>query len=382
MFKIRCSSLPRLAACPGSLNACAGIPSKDSAVSLAGTDGHAVLERYYGARREQLSGSMVPSDFGIENFTDALDSQTASRCRRYACNIDELIASHGGAVQILTEHEMSFPIADGVEITGHADLIVICADGIHLVIDYKFNFLEVERASRNIQIMGYVVLWANECQATREIHGVLIAGGNEIPYTATSYNRETVKKAIQKLTTIVQSAVLRDVRNPGEEQCKYCQAKCTTRCPETLERVSTGSALMVMPENLLPAVKADAAALRSKAKELIKLAESYVERIDAEVRAYPEEWAGQFTLQSTGDKTTVLSVKDVYRILVLEEKVLTDDEFFAGVTFSFPKATEAAADRLSLLGYVKGKIQDALEGMCWAFIQKKPKEKSVKAVSK
>jgi hypothetical protein len=371
--KIRCSSLPRIAACPGSLLACEGVVSADSAQSLAGSAGHAALERYF---KQPFDADILP----IEAFIDTLDSMTASRARWYANTIDKLIEEHSGAGEILTEVEMSAIICDGFELTGHADLIVPCKDGITLLIDYKFNYLDVPRAAQNLQLMGYAWLWSQGFAYPDTIHAILTAGGNEDPFTAAEYTPERIVTARDHLERIVKKTVLDPVRNPSEEACKYCQAKCTTRCPETLGQLSTGCTLMARPESLLPAIKKDAADLRSKAKELIKLAEAYIARIDDEVKADPEAWAEYFTLQSTGSTREVKDVQSCYNTLVTNEGLVTHEQFFDALKVSITKLEDASKPVLKERGVPVKDQKMMIAGLLGDNLELKEKAQSVKAV--
>ena len=363
--KIRCSSLPRLAACPGSLRACEGIESKSSAVSEMGSRIHAAIEEYYVAGQ----------------FTDdGMSDRDTLIVRWFTAKADELIASHGGAHDVYPELPMRGIIADGVEITGHADLIVRCNDGKWLLFDWKCGYAEVPRAAANIQLMGYAWLLSTNEGMGGGIEAYLFsAGSKDAPLSGTMYDRDSIGMVKQKLTDIVQSAVLRDVRNPSDDACKYCQAKCSTRCPETLESLTMPP---IVREWLLPANKDEAAALRRAAKSFISLAESYVERIDAEVRAHPEEWSDQFVLQSTGSTRKIKSAQEAYRVFVEENNMLSADGFLSLVTVPIGKLEAALKEPLKDTG-VPVKDQKALvAAMLGDNLESEEKAQSVKAVVK
>ena len=363
--KIRCSSLPRLAACPGSLKACEGLESKSSAVSEMGSRIHAAIESYY------IDGTFV--DVGVSE-------RDLMVVRWFTAKADELIASHGGSHDVYPEFPMRGIIADGVEITGHADLIVRCNDGKWLLFDWKCGYAEVPKAAANIQLMGYAWLLSTNEGMGGGIEAYLFsAGSKDAPLSGTMYDRDSIGMVKQKLTDIVQSAVLRDVRNPGDDQCRYCQAKCSTRCPETLESLAMPP---IVRECLLPANKDEAAALRKAAKSFIALAESYVERIDAEVRAYPDEWKDRFVLQSTGRTRKVESAQEAYRVIVEENCMLSAAEFLALVTVPIGNLEVAMKPGLTAHG-VPVKDQKALVAtMLGDNLKLEEKAMSVKAVVK
>jgi len=366
--KIRCSSLPRLAACPGSLKACEGIPSKSSAVSEMGTQTHQAIEDHF---------MRVPCSV-------VLDDRQQRVASWFIYNAEEIIEAHGGAKDVYPELQLSGIIADGFEITGKPDLIVRCNDGKWLLFDWKAGFAEVPKAAANIQLMGYAWLLSTNEGISAGIEAYLFnAGGDrDKSMTGTNYDRDSIGFAKSKLTGIVQSAVLRDVRNPSEDACKYCQAKCTTRCPETLERVATGSALLVMPEDLLPAIKQDAADLRGKAKELIKLAEAYIARIDDEVKANPEAWAEFFTLQSTGSTRTIKDAQAAYNEIVEVNHLLDAPTFLSLVSLPIGKLEEACKPVLKERGVPVKDQKMMIAGLLGDNLELKEKSQTVKEVKK
>lgn len=367
-IKIRCSSLPRLALCPGSLKACEGIPSKSSPVAEMGTQTHQAIEDHFLHR----AGHTV------------LDARQEKVASWFIAKAEELIESHGGAKDVYPELQLSGLIADGFEITGKPDLFVMCNDGKWLLFDWKCGFAEVPKAAANIQLMGYAWLLSTNEGISGGIEAYLFnAGGSrDQSMTGTMYDRDSIGFAKSKLTDIVQSAVLRDVRNPSEDACKYCQAKCTTRCLETLERVSTGSALLILPDDLLPAVKADAAALRGKAKELIRLAEAYIDQIDDAVKASPEAWAEFFILQSTGSTRTIKDAQKAYEVIVGREQLMDSDAFLALVTLPIGALEKALKDKLTEKQIPVKDQKMHVAGLLGDNIELKEKAQSVKAVVK
>lgn len=366
VIKIRCSSLPRLALCSGSLKACEGIPSKSSAVAEMGNRIHYAIEQYY--TNGNSNGAWM----------NELNERDLMVVRWFTMKADEVISSHGGAKDVYPELQMSGIIADGFEITGKPDLFVMCNDGKWILFDWKTGFAEVTKAAANIQLMGYAwLLSTNEGIGTGIEAYLFSAGSKENALTGTVYDAESIKASKQKLTDIVQSAILRDVRNPGDEQCKYCQARCSTRCLETLDAVAMPP---IVRECLLPANKDEAAALRRAAKSFIALAESYVDRIDAEVREHPEEWAGQFVLQSTGSTRKIESAQEAYRVIVEENAMLSAAEFLGLVSVPIGKLEAAMKPVLSEQG-VPVKDQKALVAtMLGDNLKSEEKAASVKAV--
>lgn len=383
LISIRCSSLPRLAQCPGSLRAAEGIVSEDSAQSLAGTAGHAALERYYNQFFAEENHNP------IDAFTGSLDDITAGRARWYAKVMDGIIADHGGAQNIKTEVEMSVMLKNGfgvVKLTGHADLIVYCNDGVVLLSDWKFNFLSVPEAARNIQLMGYAYLLSKQQTAPtpfEEIHTVLIAGGNENPFTAAVYNPGTIERAEKHLFAIVRDAVAADARRiPSEDSCKYCPAKCTQRCPETLALIEEhGTELVGADENIqLPATKQDARDLYDKAKFLRSLCEKYEGMVKEAVQADPEGWADFFTLQSTGSTRTIKDAQAAYEVFVDTNSLLDAETFLSLVSLPIGKLEAACKDSLKERGVPVKDQKMMIAGLLGDNLELKEKAPSLKAV--
>ncbi len=332
LINIRCSNLPRLAMCPGSLAAADGIESEDSAQSLAGTAGHAALEQYYNQRGHWEKGAACEP---IDEFLTGLDDMTAGRARWYAKVMDEVIAEHGGAKKIYTEVEMGASLKNGfgvVELTGHADLIVCCIDGVTLISDWKFNFLEVPEAAGNIQLRGYAYLLVKDPNLQmlvgNEVHAILIAGGNENPFTAAVYLPDSMERAESHLFSIIRNALAPDARRvPSDDACKYCQAKCTTRCQETAELVQEDSSLaLALRAAYLPECIADATKQALAAKQLKKLCEATIDNYNDFVRDNPELCEDYAELQKPRIVREIVDCQAAHDAVVTSA-LMTSEEF-------------------------------------------------------
>lgn len=381
-MKIRCSSLPRIAACPGSHRACEGLESKDSAQSIAGTAGHKALENYY---KQYRAEERKP----IDAFLDGLDDMIAGRCRWYADTIDGLIEEHGGAEFIYTELETALRFFADDMLTGHIDLVVVCKDKVCLIVDYKFNWLEVPRAAQNLQLMGYAVLVSGFVSLGDDavIHAVLTAGGNDEPFTAVKYNAWDIIKAETHLikNVIAQAKDAYAPRIPSDEACKYCPAKCSTRCPETLNKLSVDGCQLpvgMIEESYLPENKEDILKLWRDTELVKSLCVRYQERVKDAVRANPEKYEGFFTLQNAGSTRKVQDAQKAYQTIVEDNGLLPAAEFLALVNLPIGKLETAVKPVLIDKGFKAKDVKATVEQLLGDNLTHEPKEPVVKAVGK
>lgn len=355
--------------------------SGDSAQSVAGSAGHVSLERYY--KGHERHGDTLHPAKAIETYTEGLDEITTSRVHWYAKIMDGIIQSHGGAVWIRVEYPMDKVYdVDGekVLLTGHSDLIVGCKDGVTIVSDWKFNFLEVPEAYSNIQLRGYVCLLADERPYLGAIHAVLVAGGNRRPFTAAKYTGEVVGQANDHITSILNIALDEDApRIPSPAACKYCPARCTTRCLETLEALASSSEL-IKPSTLLPENKGDAVDLFEKAKFAKKLCDDYMSLCKAAVMDSPEDWEGFFELASTGKTRKLVDPQMAYKTLVVDECIMRHDEFMACISASIPKLQKAAKPYMQGLNILVKDHGKYFSGILAGNVEEKEKAPSLRAV--
>lgn len=228
LVEIRCSALPMLAGCPGSLKACEGLESKSSAVADRGTRIHKAIENHFLG---------VPE--GNPRFVE-LEGYDLRIKEQFVQQAEEVIAGHGGAgeADYYPERLLSTR-SPGFKLTGHPDLMVSCADGTWVVFDWKTGWKEQPVASRNLQLMGYACLVRAKQGAIRVEVYLFSAGNKDARFTGTVYTCNEFKAGEEEIVRIVETA-----RNPeaprvaSESNCKYCPAQGTARCPETSARRS------------------------------------------------------------------------------------------------------------------------------------------------
>lgn len=384
MRTIRCSALPRYVLCNGAYHAEAGIESEDSAQSIAGNEGHDVL-RFYWLQPGHITGEELKP---IEEYTRHLDDMTASRAHWYANTMTKVIAEHGGARRILTETPMSVTLSNGfgkVKLTGHTDIIVVCKDGITLISDWKFNFLEVPEAAHNIQLMGYAYLVVKDAAErlkipVESVHTILVAGGNERPYTAAVYDENTIDRLEKHLLTIVDKCLAEDARRiPDEDACKYCLAKCTQRCPESIEELKNAPVKIMKSFRLLPSQK-DCVKMFIAVKMVESFGKKLIKDLKAIVKENPEDWAHLLELCNTGMSSDIKNPPEVYKTFVEDEKLITHDQFMEMITIPIGKLQDACKPTLKERKIKVKDQRDHIEKLLGDNLEKTEKEKSLKAV--
>lgn len=374
----RCSALPRIADCPGSLDAEDGLVSPSSAQSLAGVGGHGALESYWN-QAGHLDGSQINNP---ESFCDDLDDMIAGRVSWYAKVIHGLIKERGGAVMILTEYEMESNISHTVVLTGHADLIVKCGNGVTLVIDYKFNWLEVPRAVQNKQLMGYAVLYADEFTNPGIIQTVLTAGGNDEPFSIAEYDEQGLMHAKDQILQIMAAALLVEdpARVPAIDACKYCRAKCTINCQETLDKMDDPENAIAIRSTMLPANMSDVLEMFIRAKELEKLCEAFFINVKKEVLAEPEAWREHFILQATGSSRKILDAQVAFETIVEQNELIDGPTFLSLVELPIGKLEKALKPALKEKGHKVKDQKSYIQNMLGVNLELTQKAPSVKAV--
>jgi len=311
MNKFRCSELPRIALCPGSYRACRGVESPGSSASDSGVTIHKAIEDYY--------------RFGKEINEGELTDREAFVARWFTSRADKVIED--GSETAPEVHRASL-LGDGVLLSGHIDLESVSGESV-AVFDWKTGFKEVPTASQNIQLKGYVVLEA-EYHEVNSVKAYLFSTGNDDSLTGVEYGVKELEEARQYLKNLCLSALADNApRCPSQDACQYCQAQCTTRCPETLEEMCALPARVSQYELLPP--KADCRDIFNAIKMVDAFKQKFISALKAAVTANPDEWADTFVMKSTGKQRTVTSANDVFDIIVRQNGLMTPDEFLSMV---------------------------------------------------
>lgn len=219
---MRASELHRISLCPGSVSACAGLPDRESDYAAEGNRLHKLM-----------AGD---TDKASEEDRGLVDTAKGW--------INKLVPDPSAVRLTIFEHPLEFE-----DLTGTPDVVRLMHDGSALVTDYKFGFLPVPPADVNLQLRAYAVLVAVSHHPTPSPIRVAIIqprAKREEQVTLAEYGIEDLRNAALEIATIQGQSITRSAeRVPGEDQCRYCRARSTDRCPESqalvqIERPAVG----------------------------------------------------------------------------------------------------------------------------------------------
>lgn len=260
MLKASASNLDRIAACPGSVKAEAGMPYKPSEAAQDGTILHEVMS-------------------GQRNTAGLTSGQ-----RRYINQCGEagreLIAEHvdGERPEIVKEWYSQVRLYDGI-VAAKVDFAA-WGETKALVIDWKFGHSPVDRAEVNLQLRPYAVMAAQEKPAI-ELVTVAIVQPTVAPedrVTVCQYTREDIRQAREELNAILKAvSEFSDSRIPGEH-CRYCKAVGTARCSESADVIT--AIAPVSDRDILPVGEE-----LSKLLDLAAVLEPQIERLREHARS-------------------------------------------------------------------------------------------------
>ncbi|MDF3059343.1 MAG: hypothetical protein K0R17_3558 [Rariglobus sp.] len=211
-----------------------------------------------------------------------------------------------------------------------------------LVIDYKFGRGDVESAELNHQLRFSAAVLDAE-------HGpeeVIVAinqpradGGMQV--TSAVYTRDDLVKAREEVFAILEK--IRDPNAPriaGYEQCKYCPARGTSACPESIAAVAKVAGL---PDNLNPSELAEAL-------KLAKLAERVIEAMREQAKTWlaiqPDAIPG-WLMKPGQTRKSVTDAQRAFNILSADGLV-TQDEFVAACSVKLTDLVEIVAEKKGL----------------------------------
>lgn len=209
------SNAHRYANCPGSHAACDGIPDETSEDAALGNEVHDILA-------------------GIRRDASPEAEELARQCSAQEHYLlDAFLVLNPNAAHYSTVREKRiWARAGDYSWSGKPDVVHYCA-AHGLVIDYKTGRGDVEDAKSNMQLRWLAVLAAREYGLDRVTVAIVqpLAGK---PTTCT-YDADDLLRAEQEANAIVEVLYPdgRNTRRPGE-WCKYCRARGTNRCEESM----------------------------------------------------------------------------------------------------------------------------------------------------
>ena len=179
-------------------------------------------------------------------------------------------------------------------IAGHPDLIqygTIYGRRVAVILDFKSGYLDVPASECNDQLRAYSVgVWQESIgqdEPLAEVYAAIVPRfGRSTPV---QYETDDLKRALLDLWEVheaTRNALA--VRNPSVDACRYCPARATSACPETLHPPET---LINMPSliNLSPKQKGELLTVCEQVAGNIK---ALREILYAELEASPEAVEG------------------------------------------------------------------------------------------
>lgn len=209
------SNAHRYANCPGSHAASDGIPDETSEDAALGNEVHDILA-------------------GVQREASPEAEELARQCSAQEYEILQafLTLANGSPEYSTVREKRLWARAGEYPWSGKPDVVHAC--GSHgLVVDYKTGRGDVEDAASNMQLRWLAVLAAREYGLDRVTVAIVqpLAGK---PTTCT-YDADDLLRAEEEANATVEALYGsgRNTRRPGE-WCKYCRARGTVRCPESM----------------------------------------------------------------------------------------------------------------------------------------------------
>lgn len=341
MIRLSPSSLERYALCPGAYWAEQGMPYQASDYAAEGTLLHSVL-----------GGSATPEQKASLTRAQKADIEF---CVREAKALHVEIFGGTTVDGCISETKLQAKLDADVLLSGQTDYFAFKSSSVGypfqaeedacnaLLIDWKFGRDAVDIAASNLQIRAYAVLLdagVDGLQGKTRVHCAIIQPRVALQdrVTRVVYEPEDIKQARQELLDIA-SAIrfCGEQRNPGKEQCKYCKALGTDRCPESADTAKALAPLalgdvMPTPERL------------AQALDLAVVAESVIERY----RDYAKEFiaaGGVIPGWSLKEGNTVRKLKCAGKAWECAQEVLSPEEFIDACRVGVVDLQNAMADK-------------------------------------
>lgn len=253
-----------------------------------------------------------------------------------------------------------------------------------LVLDYKTGYLRVTSAKANIQLRIQALALFNEYPSLQKI----TVGSAQYRFTGqldtVEYTVETLKRAQQELRFNLWRANSPDApRSPGDH-CRYCRAKGTTHCPESvayslLPMAMAGTSLRTK-DDAIKAVSAmtveDLAFVRSR-KTII---EHILSAINSRLRGLSEEELAAVGLRLVGSGSTT-KVTDLTGARFALGELVTDAEFQSCCSVSLGALNDLLVARVKgMMGMNEKDAKKHILGLLRDYLTSTPKQPSLRPV--
>lgn len=197
------SGMQRLVLCPGSWMAEKGYPEETSEAAEMGTRLHLHMEK-----------GTTPED--------AVEAEAVEWCRSMEQRLAEKYIAPMGVDRVLREQRWWFKDV----FSGQADVVFV-ANGMALVLDYKFGRVPVAAARDNMQLAALALLALKMLPDVNLVFcGILQPFASRQEPCVVRYHREMNGQLECFFMQAVAKAESEGaLRVPGEVQCRYCKAK-------------------------------------------------------------------------------------------------------------------------------------------------------------
>jgi hypothetical protein len=247
---ITASQIPYLLRCPGRYHAQEGLERKSSEYALAGEIVHAELAQYA--------------------LTGKLDFTCGDDAVEYLHYLDEFLDKVIPGEEVIVERRFKFYNQEfECVLSGQPDLVIEHKDKV-VIIDYKTGFNDVDEADVNAQLWCYAGLFDSESNESKDYELVILQRGRKPSKTLVPV--EDIRRFFNAIINRIKEYESSNLRIPGLEQCRYCQA-CGNpqRCPESVrDLVTMDDATKSLTESSQISYLLNAAYVAEKAIERVK----------------------------------------------------------------------------------------------------------------
>lgn len=239
-MNIHPSTLPRLESCPGSFEAEKGLADTTGPEAESGSRVHAALRDL--VTMQTLEMTAIDFELKAEHLAGKkkLTDRETFIVKWFGEIVRKVCQEHGGIAFFTKETPVSMPFA-GVVLEGTPDIWLVFKDGSVHVFEYKSGHGEQDTADNHAQGQAYGVLVADTLKDAMPVTVHILAAGNTNgeAHTFTEYNPDDLEWIRANIRDTLAAVLKKNApRTPGHNQCQYCKARGTDRCPETVEAVT------------------------------------------------------------------------------------------------------------------------------------------------
>lgn len=329
-MKIRASNGYQAYLCPGSVSAQEGLPERTGdAVQTSGTRVHA-------------------ADAGeeIELFADEEDTLETIQSKRE--RLSAPFREGFESLNVIREKDYLFGY-----FKGHPDFVEILGNDQQIramIFDSKTGWKEQTAPEQNLQLRIYAYLIFNEHPEVGEVVAGLIPSRLKTPLPVL-YSRSDLPAIEEQLGDIHAEATKPNAKRiPSDEACRWCRARSTDRCPES---IPLNTQLFKTPPELL--IKTLTPSQKGQLLDECKLLEGHIkaarEHLYAEIKRNPDA-IENYHLVPGDVRGSIPNVDACYQTV---SDMLTLEEFQSTLSVKQKALKDAIRDYLGSTEGIKGK---------------------------